>query len=137
MLLLMEQIRLIIIDQHKGVRNALRIRLRSAPNIETVGTVDIDGAFKLVESGVHPDVAVLGLTGRNDELGNMINLVKVLVAGGTAVLALSSYIDDIAREMVLHAGASDYRLKKINTPELLSEIEMLAETRRKEQFGNL
>lgn len=137
MLGLMEQIRLIIIDQHKGVRNALRIRLRSAPNLAIMGSVDADEAKRLAQTGLQPDVALLGLSGQNDELGYMVELVKKLVAGGTAVLALTSYIDDMARELVLQAGASDYRLKNINTPELLAEIELLAEDHRRQQIDNL
>jgi DNA-binding NarL/FixJ family response regulator len=133
---LMEQIRLIIIDQHKGVRNAMRIRLRSAPNLAIVGSVDADEAKRLAQTDLQPDVALLGLSGQNDELAYMVDLVKQLVAKGTAVLALSSYIDDMAREMVLQAGASDYRLKNINTPELLAEIELLAEDHRKHQIDN-
>ncbi|MAU01105.1 MAG: hypothetical protein CL608_28500 [Anaerolineaceae bacterium] len=137
MLGLMEQIRLIIIDQHKGVRNALRIRLRSAPNLAIVGSVDANEAKRLAQTDLQPDVALLGLSGQNDELGYMVELVKKLVAGGTAVLALTSYVDDIARELVLQAGASDYRLKNINTPELLAEIELLAEDHRRHQIDNL
>ncbi len=137
MLSLMEQIRLIIIDQHKGVRNALRVRLHSTPNIAIVGTVDADGAKKLAQTDLRPDVALLGLTGHNDELSYVLDLVKLLVTGGTAVLALTSYIDDLARELVLQAGASDYRLKNINTPELLAEIELLAKINRQEQADNL
>lgn len=137
MLETMEQIRLIIIDQHKGVRNALRVRLRSAPNIVIVGTVDADKANNLAQTDLHPDVAILGLSGKNDELAYMVDLVKLLVAGETAVLALTSFSDDLAREMVLQAGASDYRLKNINTPELLAEIERLAESHRKQSRGNL
>ena len=136
MLGLMEQIRLIIIDQHKGVRNALRVRLHSTPNIAIVGTVDAEEAWKLAQTDLRPDVALLGLTGHNDELSFVVDLVKLLAAGGTAVLALTSYIDDLAREMVLQAGASDYRLKNINTPELLAEIEMLADAQRREQIDN-
>ncbi|MEZ4593497.1 MAG: hypothetical protein R3D55_20485 [Chloroflexota bacterium] len=137
MLSLMEPIRLIIIDQHKGVRNALRVRLRSTPNIVVVGTVDADEARLLVQEDLQPDVVLLGLSGQNDELREMVKLVEQLVDGGTAVLALSSYIDDVAREMVLQAGASAYRLKNINTPELIAEIELLAEIHRKEQLDNL
>ncbi len=137
MLGLMEQIRLVIIDQHKGVRNALRVRLRSAPNLAIVGTVDTDEAKRLAQTDLQPDVALLGLSGQNDELAYMVDLVKQLVAKGTAVLALTSYIDDMARELVLQAGASEYRLKNINTPELLAEIELLAEDRRKHQIDNL
>jgi DNA-binding NarL/FixJ family response regulator len=137
MLGLMESIRLIIIDQHKGVRNALRVRLRSTPSIAILGAVDAVEAKRLAQEDLKPDVALLGLTGQNDDLTDMVKLVELLVSGGTAVLALSSYIDDVAREMVLKAGASDYRLKNINTPELISEIELLAQAQRKEQWGNL
>lgn len=137
MLGLMEQIRLIIIDQHKGVRNALRTRLRSAPNLAIVDSVDANEAKRLAQTDLRPDVALLGLSGQTDELGYMVELVKKLVAGGTAVLALTSYIDDMARELVLQAGASDYRLKNINTPELLAEIELLAEDHRKHHVNDL
>lgn len=136
MLGLMEPIRLIIIDQHKGVRNALRIRLRSTSSIHIVGTLDAEEARQVALDDLRPDVALLGLSGQNDELRGMVKLVEELVEGGTAVLALSSYIDDVAREMVLRAGASDYRLKNINTPELIAEIEMLAEIQRKEHHDN-
>lgn len=133
----MEQIRLIIIDQHKGVRNALRVRLRSAANIAIVGSVDVDEAKQMLQTDLPPEVALLGLSGQMDELSYMVELVKLLVTGGTAVLALSSYIDDMARELVLQAGASDFRLKNINTPELLAEIELLAEDHRKHQINDL
>ncbi|MCA9945829.1 MAG: hypothetical protein H6656_11625 [Ardenticatenaceae bacterium] len=132
----MEQIRLIIIDQHKGVRNALRVRLRSAPSLAIVGAVDAEKVKNLVQADLQPDVALLGLSGHNDELGFMVELVKLLVAKGTAVLALTSYIDDLARELLLQAGASDYRLKTVNTPELLAEIELLAEEQRKHKIDN-
>ena len=137
MLGLMEQIRLIIIDQHKGVRNALRVRLRSASNLAIVGSVDADEAKRLVQTDLPLDVALLGLSGRNDDLVYMVELVEELVARGTAVLALTSYIDDMARELVLQAGASNYRLKNINTPELLAEIELLAEDHRKHHVDDL
>ena len=132
----MEPIRLIIIDQHKGVRNALRVRLRAIPSISIAGTFDAKEAKQIIGTDLQPDVALLGLTGQNDELGYMVRLVEMLVENGTAVLALSSYIDDIARELVLEAGASDYRLKNINTPELIAEIELLAETHRRERSDN-
>ncbi|WP_420631908.1 hypothetical protein [Candidatus Leptofilum sp.] len=133
MLSLMEPIRLIIIDQHTGVRAALRVRLDSALGITIVGSVNADEARQLAQSDLQPDVALLGLTGQNDELKEMVELVEQLVQGGTAVLALSSYIDVMARELVLAAGASDYRLKNINTPELIAEIRLLAENHHQER----
>lgn len=132
MLNLMEPIRLFIIDQHTGVRSALRIRLGSAPGISIVASVDATEAALLTQGDLMPDVALLGLTGQNDELKEMVKLVALLVENGTAVLALSSYIDDVARELVLEAGASGYRLKNINTPELIAEIRLLAESNNPE-----
>lgn len=123
---LMEKIRIIIIDQHQKVRDALRIRLASTPNVEVIGSVTAAQALALTYSNIGSDVAILGMTGQNDELELMIKLVRVLAARGTAVLALSSYIDDTARELILQAGAADFRLKNINTLELLAEIESLA-----------
>lgn len=136
MLSLMEPIRLIIIDQHTGVRSALKIRLGSAPGISIVGSVDANEATQLAQSDLKPDVALLGLTGQNDELKEMVKLVALLVENDTAVLALSSYIDVVAREMVLAAGASDYRLKNINTPELIAQIRLLAESQNHEHLDN-
>jgi len=64
-------------------------------------------------------------------LGNIINLVKHLTDRGTAVLALTSFIDDFSRELIMEAGASRYLLKNINTPQLIDEIHaVIAEKER-------
>ena len=125
MLSLMKKIQVVIIDKHTAVRRALAVRLGAYPNIKVVGT-----SGTLLDTAVldehPPDVAIVGLTGKNEDLLSVLDLVRRLTARGTAVLALASYIDDVAREMVLQAGASRYLLKDINTPQLLSEIEAVA-----------
>ncbi len=131
-----DQIRLIIVDQHKGVRNAWRIRLQSAPNLIIVGTVNVREARWLLQThaDIKPEVALLGLSGNNSKLHLIVEVINLLVARGTAVLALFSYIDELSRELLLQAGVSNFRLKTINTPELLSEIEALAARCRKDRL---
>ena len=125
----MKQIRLLIIDQHRGVRDALSVRFRSAHDVRVVDTVTANRAKQLAQKGLQLDIALLGLTGRNDRVEDVVELVKLLVEGGTAVLALTSFIDDKARRMILQAGASGYRLKNIDTPALLAEISLLAKSK--------
>ena len=123
MLALMEKILLLILDQHTAVRHALALRLKSAEDIEILGTGSIYPGDSALENQQSADVAIVGIMDSSDlELGNIINLVRELTARGTAVLALTSFIDDFSRELIMDAGASRYLLKNINTPQLIDEI---------------
>ena len=123
MLALMEKVLLLILDQHTAVRHALAVRLASASEIEIIGTGSTDPDANdpgLLQSA---DVALVGIMESSEfELGHIVNLVKQLTTSGTAVLALTSFIDDFTRELIMDAGASRYLLKNINTPQLIAEI---------------
>lgn len=118
----MEKVRLLIIDEHEAVRQALATRLSSTPTIEVVAAAhDIDTPQNSF-NGLS-DVALLGLRSSNDmDLTMTMGTVARLTEWGTAVIILTPYADDIEREMVLHAGACRYLLKDINSPQLISEI---------------
>jgi DNA-binding NarL/FixJ family response regulator len=118
----MDKVRLLIIDEHEAVREALATRLGSASTIEVVAAAqDIDAPELCGRGG--SDVALLGLkSSSNMDLDGTIGAVESLTQAGTAVIILTSYADDIEREMVLHAGAYRYLLKDINSPQLISEI---------------
>ena len=119
----MEKVMLLILDQHAAVRHALAVRLRSANDIEIIGTGPT--ALPAAEGALpeHAHVAIVGIQESSDlELGNIVNLVRQLAGNGTSVLALTSFIDDYSRELVMNAGASRYLLKNINTPQLIDEI---------------
>ncbi len=123
---LMERIRVFILDNHLGVRQALAARLQSSSAIEIVGT---SGTRRWLVSKGHmtmPQVAILGLAGGNEPSEDCLVLVRRLTQEGTAVLALASYIDDRVREEILQAGARRCLLKNINTPQLIAEIEQVA-----------
>jgi len=118
----MDKVRLLIIDEHEAVRQALATRLSSTPTIEVVAAAhDIDTSRKSF-NGLS-DVALLGLKSSSDmDLDMTIGTVERLTKAGTAVIILTSFADDIERELVLHAGAFRYLLKDINSPQLISEI---------------
>lgn len=121
-LIIMAKVRLLIIDEHEAVRNALARRLNSTPSIEVVAaTSDMNAIGNMAFQ--HSDVALLGLKSRSDfDFDVTIEMVTQLTQQGTAVIILTSYADDIERELVLHAGAYRYLLKNINSPQLISEI---------------
>lgn len=119
---IMDKVRLLIIDEHEAVRNALAQRLNSTASIEVVAAAHDLGALGDVPLN-HFDVALLGLKSTSDlDLDMTIEMVAQLAGQGTAVIILTSYADDIERELVLHAGAYRYLLKDINSPQLISEI---------------
>jgi DNA-binding NarL/FixJ family response regulator len=118
----MDKVRLLIIDEHEAVRQALATRLSSTPTIEVVAATQGIETSQNSFNGLS-DVALLGLRSSSDvDLDVTIGIVERLTEWGTAVIILTSYADDIEREMVFHAGAYRYLLKDINSPQLISEI---------------
>jgi DNA-binding NarL/FixJ family response regulator len=118
----MDKVRLLIIDEHEAVRQALTTRLGSTDFIEVVATAQDIHAPELSRSGCS-DVALLGLKSSSGaDLDVTIGTVESLTQTGTAVIILTSCADAIERELVLHAGAYRYLLKDINSPQLISEI---------------
>jgi DNA-binding NarL/FixJ family response regulator len=127
----MDKVRLLIIDEHEAVRQALATRLSSTPTIEVVAATQGIETFQNSFNGLS-DVALLGLRSSSDvDLDVTIGIVERLTEWGTAVIILTSYADDIEREMVLHAGAYRYLLKDINSPQLIAEIIQVAHEQAK------
>jgi DNA-binding NarL/FixJ family response regulator len=120
----MKKFRLLIIEEHRAVRQALQTRLRSSPTIDVVDAVPRLSDDHTNGHHPHPDVALLSVLRGNDrQLARTLDLVKRLVRTGTAVIVLTSYADEVERELLLQAGASRYLLKDVNTPQLITEIE--------------
>lgn len=118
-------IRLLIIESHAHVRQALVTRLASVRQFEVLDSgADLAEAQKLVAE-VKPQVVILGLDRvRGSALRKKIDLLKNL-AGQTAVIVLASYADESTRKHFLQAGADRYLLKDINTEQLIAEIEAI------------
>ncbi|MCA9969884.1 MAG: hypothetical protein KC425_06700 [Anaerolineales bacterium] len=106
------------------MRRALENRLRSSARIDLVAPACNLAEGRRQATLSKPDVVLLGCMGNFvDELVTLAQDIRELVKLGVMVIVLVSYSDDIEREIALHAGATRYLLKDINTPQLIAEIE--------------
>jgi NarL family two-component system response regulator LiaR len=121
----MNPTRLLIVDDHEDVREALESRLDAAPEIDVIGCTGCweTGLEEALE--MRPDVVLLE-TKRAD--GQGLGALKCLVEGcpGADVIVLTSYADAEERATARSVGAVRYLLKDIDTAQLLSEIRSVA-----------
>jgi DNA-binding NarL/FixJ family response regulator len=118
-------IRVLLVDDHKMMRDGLRALLAGVPDIEIVGEAS-DGrtALDLVRT-LAPDVVVMDVS--MPDL-NGIDATRRILAGGarTKVLALSMHVDRRFVTEMLNAGASGYLLKDCAFEELIHAIRTVA-----------
>ncbi|HTY94356.1 MAG TPA: response regulator transcription factor [Steroidobacteraceae bacterium] len=119
------KIRVLLVEDHRMVREALREVLTKVTDIEVVGEAGdardgLEGARLLA-----PDVIVLDI--RLPDLNGMEVAKRLREAGSTAkILALSAFSDKhFVREM-LRSGASGYVTKSAAGTELVSAIRAVA-----------
>ena len=121
----MNRTRLVIIDDHEDVREALQSRLTAAPDIEIVGCTGCwrTGLQQAVQ--LRPQVLLVE-TKRAD--GQGLEALRCLgdQCPGAAVVVLTSYPDADEQAAARSAGAARYLLKDIDTAQLLAEIRSVA-----------
>ncbi|MEW5986355.1 MAG: response regulator transcription factor [Chloroflexota bacterium] len=123
----MKKIRLLIVDEHPAVCQALAARLQSTPHLEVVGAANTLREGLRDAQTLRPDVILLELKGQNaHRLDPAGDLSGHLVDGRTGLIVLTSYADDLEREAAIRAGAQRYLLKDIDSPRLIAEIEAVA-----------
>lgn len=127
----MNEIRLLIIEEHKAVRRALQTRLQSSSNLEVIAAYPSVAEWRAQRRSSNQtacaDVALVGLKGNQQRPVNaIIEDIKAFQKEGAAVIVLASVADEIERELALQAGARRYLLKDINSIHLIAEIESLA-----------
>jgi DNA-binding NarL/FixJ family response regulator len=117
----MDRTRLVIIDEHEAVRQALISRLQQTGELEVVGsTGSIEEGLLQVEA-LRPNVVLLE-TKRSDGMGLETCRRIVRSHSDTTVIVLTSYEDEEERQAVYMAGAARYILKDIDSAQLLCEI---------------
>jgi two-component system NarL family response regulator len=118
-------IRLILVDDHRMLREALREILEKAGDIELVAEADDGPAALKLARELAPDVVVMdiGLVGMSG-----IEATRRLVAEYPTikVLALSTFADRRIVLQMLEAGASGYVVKSAGSEELLRGIRAVA-----------
>lgn len=119
-----ENIKVFLIEEHKVMREGLRILFNNHPNIIVAGEADdLETAEPLINK-VRPDVITLGM---NIESGNYIDFVKKLAKEypNIKIIAHSAYKENTFVSEVLKAGSSAYVHKNESFSELVRAIESI------------
>jgi DNA-binding NarL/FixJ family response regulator len=110
--------RVLIVDDHPAVREALSIRLSREPDLLVCGeAADVAEALRAFDE-TNPDVAVIDISLKG---GDGIDLIKRLRARNDAVrfLVWSMYSDSLCAERALRAGALGYINKEQATGQII------------------
>jgi len=128
----MDEIGVLIIDEHSAVCQALALRLNAVASIQVVGATCDFAEGKRVAQFTRPDVILLELktSGRCDDHGPYMDPVLAIsellgVASGRIII-LTSYRDELECNIAIGAGAKRYLLKDIDTARLVTEIKEVA-----------
>lgn len=114
-------IRLLIVDDHAEVRQALKQRLDSEPDMTVVGDVAAaEAALEMVRT-LSPNVVLID-SKRAD--GRGLELISWIAQSGlgSVVVVLTSYPSEWERWAAHRAGAVNYLLKEIDSPLLIERI---------------
>jgi DNA-binding NarL/FixJ family response regulator len=116
------QIRVLIVDDHAVLRQALRLLLEAEPEVEVVGDAAngreaLGACEKLLPDVVLMDMVMPGLNGLEATRQIRKRLPK------TKVLILTGYMEDEQILGALQAGAAGYVVKKSDVKELLLGIQ--------------
>lgn len=121
-------IKVLIIERHPAVREALCKRLSATPQLEIIeAAANVASALSWIGPHHEPDVIVLGLqNGSELDLLETVQEVRRLVRHPAAVVALAPYADEVERILLQTAGVKSYLLKQINSQQLIREIQKVA-----------
>jgi DNA-binding NarL/FixJ family response regulator len=122
-----EPIRVVLVDDHKIIRDGLREFIESRPGLVVVGDAgDRDAALEVV-AREQPDVVVLDL-----DLGGVsgLDLLPELlrVAPDASVIILTGLRDTEKRDRAMELGAKGVVLKENGVAELINAIEKVHRT---------
>src|SRR5262245_39774143 len=99
--------RVLIVDDHPAVREALAMRIARQPDLEVCGEADDVGAALRLMADTQPDVAVIDISLRS---GSGVDLIKRIKDRNQKVrmLVWSMHSESLYAERVLRAGALGY-----------------------------
>ncbi len=113
--------KVLIVDDHPAVREALSIRIGHAPDLTVCGqAAGIADALRVVDDE-HPDIAVIDI---NLEAGDGLDLIKRIKNHDERVRVLiwSMYREELFAERALRAGAHGYITKQHATDDIVDAI---------------
>jgi DNA-binding NarL/FixJ family response regulator len=114
-------IRILLVDDHKIVRDGLKSLLAKVADMEVVGEAEDGRSAATLCRDLHPDIVVMdiGMRGLNG-----IDATRQITAekGGPRVIALSMHSDRQYVSEMLRAGASGYLIKDSAFEDLISAV---------------
>jgi DNA-binding NarL/FixJ family response regulator len=121
-----QRARVLIVDDHPAVREALAMRISREPDLEVCGeAADMSEALRLI-ADAQPDVAVVDITLRT---GNGIDLIKRIKDRNDhlRMLVWSMHSESLYAERALRAGALGYINKEQATDRIVEAIRRVLE----------
>jgi DNA-binding NarL/FixJ family response regulator len=118
--------RVLIVDDHPAVREALALRISRQPDLEVCGeAADTSDALRLVAE-ILPDAAVVDISLKT---GNGIDLIKRIRDRNdhVRILVWSMHSESLYAERALHAGALGYINKDQATDRIVEAIRRVLE----------
>ena len=115
------RIRIVIVDDHQVVRHGLRHLLEREPDMEVVGEAGSGADAVRVATEQRPDVVLLDVK-LDDRDGPEVCRRITAAAPGTAVVMLTSYLQDAVILRSLAAGARGYLIKDVELHEVKRTI---------------
>jgi DNA-binding NarL/FixJ family response regulator len=113
--------RVLIVDDHPAVREALAVRIRRQPDLEVCGeAADVGEALRLL-TNTHPDVAVVDITLKSGDGIELIKRIKDRDAH-VRILVWSMHGESLYAERALRAGALGYVNKDQVTGTIIEAI---------------
>lgn len=120
----MSKLRVILADDHKVVREGLKLVVNSQPDMEVVGEADNGRVAVALAQELHPDVVVMDVS--MPELNGLKATERLKeLRPETNVLALTRHTDESYLQQLLQAGATGYVLKQSAADELVRAIRQI------------
>lgn len=114
-------ITVLIVDDHKIIRDGIKSLLEDAPNIQIVG--EASNGLEAIEFFKNQPTDIVIMDIRMPEMGG-IETTKFLTENypGVKILALTMHDEEAFISKMLHAGASGYLLKNVGKEEFITAI---------------
>jgi two-component system response regulator NreC len=117
----MTSIRVLLVDDHKVMREGLRMVLSRDARLEVVGEADDGLAAVSLAQSLRPHVVVLDISMPGHDGLKATGLLKT-VSPGTKILILTRHAEGSYVQQLMSAGADGYVLKQSGADELMRGI---------------
>ncbi len=120
----MHKLRILLADDHRVMREGLRLLINAQPDMEVIGVAD-NGRIAILESeALHPDLIIMDIT--MPELNGLKATEQLCqVCPDAKIMALTRHSDNGYLQQMLAAGASGYALKQSAPEELIHGIRIV------------